>query len=171
MARSGEVGVLPLVHFASASERATYIGGIEMVDFAGLDDYITDERLEKGQGVWIAFPNGMEFCIHRAGGSNKAFSRAFQAKMKPNRRAWEKGNLDPSVQERILRECYVEHVVIDWKNVTDKEGIPVPFTRENLNDLLVSAPELFEDIRYEADNLSNFLAKRLEDSVEDLGNS
>jgi hypothetical protein len=121
----------------------------------------TNDKLEQETGVVL---NYGEFKIHivRAGGSNKKFSKVLQTKMKPYRRQMDTDTLADGVAEKLLAEAYAESVILNWENVTDKDGKVLSFTKENVVKLLTDLPELFKDIQEQANKVSLFRAEEKE---------
>lgn len=137
------------------------------LDFDGFDDYTTDENLESGEGVRVEYDDGRAFIIHRAGGSNRKFTKLLQAKMKPHERKLQMGTLPEDVAERIMRECYAKAIVIGWDGIT-AGGKKVPFSPENCMALFEAKPEVFRAIQRDANDLALF---RREVQEENAGNS
>lgn len=119
------------------------------------DLFKNNEELESGAGVTIQYP-GFAITIHRAGGSNKRFAQILNAKMKPYRHQFERGMLADDVSARILLESYAEGIVIGWKNVKDADGNEMEFTKENVVKLFSDLPDLFNDIKQQAENAALF---------------
>src|SRR5690606_38337747 len=137
------------------------------LDFDGFDDDTTDENRESGEGVRVEYDDGRAFMIHRAGGSNRKFTKLLQAKMKPHERKLQMGTLPESVAERIMMECYAHAIVIGWDGITAK-GKAVPFTPDNCIALFEAKPEVFRAIQRDANDLALF---RREVQEENAGNS
>ena len=125
------------------------------------DTYGTDNNLESGQGVDIAYPFGT-FTIHRAGGTNKKFSTVFNAKLKPHIRKHDQGILEDEIKERILIETYAETVIIGWKDVHDRAGKKMSFNVKNCVKLLTDLPDLFTDIQLQAADFATFKGEQEE---------
>ena len=106
--------------------------------------------------------------IARAGGANRAFARALEARLKPYRRQLQTETLDEKIAERILREVYADHVILGWDGVTGPDGKAMAFARETVLKLFEDLPELFRDIQDQAGRVALFRAHNLED---DKGNS
>lgn len=119
------------------------------------DLFKNNENLEAGAGVTLEYP-GFSITIHRAGGSNKKFANILSAKMKPYRHQLDRGIMDDEISARILREAYAEGVVVGWNNVKDAEGKDMPFSKENVIKLFTDLPDLFADVRTQAENVSLF---------------
>lgn len=119
------------------------------------DLFKNNEDLESGSGITLEYP-GFSITIHRAGGSNKHFAQVLNAKMKPHRHQFDRGMLDDEISRRILLESYAEGVVIGWKNVKGADGEIMPFTKENVVKLFSDLPDLFADVKLQAENAALF---------------
>lgn len=119
------------------------------------DLFKNNENLEAGAGVTLEYP-GFSITIHRAGGANKKFAQILSNKMKPFRHQLDRGIMDDDVSARILRESYAEGVVIGWNNIKDADGNDMPFSKENVIKLFTDLPDLFADVRIQAENVSLF---------------
>jgi hypothetical protein len=115
----------------------------------------TNKNLESGDGLTLQYP-GFSITIHRAGGSNTKFAQVLSAKMKPYRQQFERGILDDETSSRILLESYAEGVVVGWKDVKDRAGKPMAFTKENVVKLFSDLPDLFADVKAQAENAALF---------------
>jgi len=126
--------------------------------------YETNQDLENGKGVEIEYPFGV-FVINRAGGSNKMFSKVFNAKLKPHRRKHEQGILEDEIKLQILIETYAETVVIGWKGVHDRNNKKMPFSVKNCIKLLTDLPDFFTDLQLQAGSYATFKAEQ--ESIEE----
>ena len=106
--------------------------------------------------------------IARAGGANRAFARALEARLKPYRRQLQTETLDENVAERILHEVYADHVILGWDGIAGPDGKAMAYSRANALKLFEDLPELFRDIQDQAGRVALFRARELED---DKGNS
>lgn len=69
------------------------------------------------------------------------------------------------------RRLMPRHVVVGWENIPNREGSPVPFTQENLEDFFRWLPDqLLDRLRNEAGTLANFGAGELDPEARS-GNS
>jgi hypothetical protein len=66
------------------------------------------------------------------------------------------------VIEKLLREVYAETVVLDWENVEDADGNPMPFNAANAVKLFTDLPDLFRDIQEQSQRSALFRAELLE---------
>lgn len=114
----------------------------------------TDQALESG-GVTINYGD-FSITIARAGGSNKAYQRALEKKTRPFRRAIQSDTFTNDQAMAVLREVYVETVILGWDGVTDENDNPIPFTKENCLKLFTDLPDLFSDLMQQASNITLF---------------
>ena len=122
----------------------------------------TDEDIEN-KGVSLNYGN-FKIVVARAGGSNKKYLNLLEAKLRPYRRQIQTGTLDQETDVRVLAEVYAETVVLGWEGVTNEDGESIPFTKPNIIKLLTELPDLFADLRAQANNVSLF---RSEDAREE----
>lgn len=143
---------------------------------AGLyDTFKTDADLEK-TGVWIDYSTfGVRLAF--AGGSNRKYLQMTEKRLKPLRQAIQAGTLDDERARKIFIDIYAECIVLDWQTEIDGEmrqgiegpdGELLPFNLENVKKTLTNLPNLFNDIRTQAEMISNFRQKELE---AEAGNS
>lgn len=128
--------------------------------------YATDKNLESGAGVKLEYPDGVSLTIHRAGGSNRKFLQSMDAKIKPHRRQIQLGTIDRDLSDKLIAEVYAESVIKGWSGVTDENGNDLPFTKQNVVKLLLDLPDLFNDIKAQADTLANFRKEELEEEAK-----
>lgn len=126
----------------------------------------TDADAEK-DGVWVEYgdpaADGFAIKLARAGGKNKKFGKILEKKARPHRRKLQTGTGPEGLAERLLIETFAHTVVLDWKNIKDKDGNEFPFTPKNCIKLFTDLPDLFADVRDEADNINNFQKAELEE--------
>lgn len=119
------------------------------------DKFSTDQKLEK-EGITLDLGEAGKFQLARAGGANKRFALRFQALTKPYRRAIQTESLDEETSNRILREVYVDTVLLGWSGVSGPDGKELAFSKENAMKVLSDLPWLFEEIRRAAEDASIF---------------
>ena len=100
--------------------------------------------------------------IARAGGSNAAYQRVLERKLKPYRRQLQTDTMDNKVAERILIEVFAETVVVGWENVEDAKGKQLEYNVENVIKVLTDLPDLFADIQKAASDAALFRKDALE---------
>lgn len=138
----------------------------------------TNEKVET-EGVLLDYGK-FRVRIARAGGSNKRFQKVLEAKTRPYQRAIKTETMDNEVSSRILREVYIETVILSWetkvptgegkseewtKQVALPDGELVPATKENISRVLEALPDILLDIQ----DMSTKMALFREEVVEANG--
>lgn len=126
--------------------------------------YSADKSKETG-GIWLDF-GSFRIKVARAGGSNVAFAKCVEEKTRPYRRAIDQGVMDPKRGDELLAEVFAEVIVLDWQVKKDDgelvqgmhtpEGDIAPFTRDNVKNVFIDLPELFQQVQNETAKLANF---------------
>lgn len=107
--------------------------------------FATNKSIET-DGVVVKYGPKTSVRIARAGGSNTAFSKRYEALMRPYKRLAQTGQMDAEVSADIMRRLYAETVVKDWEGVTNREGVELDFTVDNAMALFKDLPDLFDDL-------------------------
>lgn len=132
----------------------------------GFNAYKSDETLES-QGIVLNYGKDGKFIVARAGGANKKFAKALEARGRPYRRQIENGTVNNEVLENLLREVFVETVILGWEGVKDQQtGEDIPFSKENCLALFEQVPNLFVDLREQATLFANFRAESIEEDAK-----
>lgn len=126
------------------------------------DLYKTDSSKEREKGVEIEFPGGATIWVRRAGGSNTQFSKALDAVMKPYRRQIQQGILEDGKANELEARAYARGVIIDWSGVTGPDGKEMECTEENIVQLFTDLPDLFTEVKQQANDLANFRSQEQE---------
>lgn len=114
----------------------------------------TDTELEK-EGLVLDYGT-CKITIARAGGANRKYASVLEHKMRPHRAALNSGTMDETLALRLLVEAYAEAIVLGWEKVTDRAGKALPYSKKNVVQLFTDLPELFADVRGQADRVANF---------------
>jgi hypothetical protein len=107
------------------------------------------------------------FKLARMSKVNKRYTKALERATRPHRRAIEMETMNNELAERLFREVFVDTVLLDWRNVQDREGKKLAFNRENALKLLTDLPELYDDLQEKAKKASLF---RDDASEKEAGN-
>ena len=99
------------------------------------DAFRTDPKLET-KGVWVDYGQGFRLLLARAGGANARYTKLFEKKAKPIRRALVNGQVSKEQGDDLLREIFSETVILSWEVKTAdgkwKKGVEDPDTGETL---------------------------------------
>ena len=61
--------------------------------------------------------------------------------------------------------------MLGWRNIAGRDGLEMPFTRDNFIMLMTACPDLWVELRLEARAMSNFRVVTAVEQGEALGNS
>lgn len=143
--------------------------------------YKTDKAKESN-GVERKYCNGnLAFTIGRAGGSNEKYFKSMQKEWKPVQRIADLGELSNEKATEVYWNVYAEAIILVAKFLDDdgtwkvglgyedgaQEPTVVQATKQNLVALFKDAPELFLEVRMDAENRELFL---MQDAEEDAKN-
>jgi hypothetical protein len=129
----------------------------------------TDTDLEV-KGIGLKFGPATIY-TKRAGGNNRAFSATFEDKTRAMSSRLQLAALSDEQSDAILMEVFAESVVTGWDGVTDREGNPLEFNKENFIKLMKDLPTLWRALRVEAANHENFLRQQAKAEGTRVGNS
>lgn len=136
----------------------------------------TDKELEKN-GVVVDYDK-FRVTIARAGGGNNRYKKCLENKTRPHKRAIQSDTLSNDVGEKISIDVFVATIILDWEVKDDKgawiqglensKGKIVPFTKENVIELLTDIPDLWNDIREQSTSNTIFREVLLEEDLKNF---
>lgn len=139
------------------------------------ENFQTDKKVEV-DGREVDFGD-FRVTIARAGGANKAYQKALEAKTKPLQRVIAVDALDNEKAMDLLKELFSEHIVRNWevKNEDDEwqQGIEGPngevleFSQANVLATFRALPAVWELIHKEANAIQIFKSQLREQLGED----
>ena len=107
------------------------------------------------EGTFVEIGGGVSVKIKRAGARNKAFAFAQSKMLKPLQRQIRSGTVSPDVMEDINISLFANHVVTDWKGITE-DGKAIPFSKEKFVEYAKEMPDFFDEIFIAAYEVNNF---------------
>lgn len=121
----------------------------------------TDPKLEK-DGIEIQYTigdpeydkNPPTFIVARAGGSNRAYNNMVDHELKPLQRRLRADNVGTEELENLYRKIYSKTIVKGWRNVRDAKNNLIPFSEKNVLEYFNTLPEIYEDIKSQANKVS-----------------
>lgn len=132
------------------------------------NNFRTDKALEV-EGVEIAVDMNehnnepIKIRIARMGRSNKRYSKRLEEVTQPHQSAIANETLDNDLGAKLLREVFVDTVLLSWSNLPKSEltGDPkdtdeLPFNRENALALFAELPDVYDDWEARAKKAANF---------------
>lgn len=140
----------------------------------GLSDFKTDRGLER-TGIKMDYGD-FRVLIARAGGANEEFKRTFTKLFEPHKRAAGMGRMPEDVAEDLLIKAFAKSVVLGWETRVDGEWVSgidfedgegvQPYSEENVIRVFKEVPDIFRELREDADNIANFRREHLEESAK-----
>jgi len=128
------------------SGRARCNFGKVVISMSTYKKFKNSDRLEK-DGIVLDLGDSGKFRIARAGGENKSYQARLEAAMRPHRRALQNNSMSNDAAEDILKGVIIDTVLLGWDGVTDFEGKPMSFSKQNAATLFDDLPDLFAAIR------------------------
>jgi formaldehyde-activating enzyme involved in methanogenesis len=122
-------------------------------------------------GVWIEYPENADgtipsFKIARMSKTNKIYQKTLEEMVRPYKREIELNLLKQDKDDEIMLDVFVACILIDWKNIKDESGGSYAFTKANAKALMQELPELYEDLKDRARNMTYFLEKEKESVIK-----
>ena len=95
------------------------------------------------QGVWVEYAAGVEFRIARL--NNPAYQKCLRKLLKADGRRFRRRRPTDENAEKLTNRALAQHVLVDWRNLEDEDGSPIPYSVEKALEIL-SDPQ-YHDIR------------------------
>lgn len=132
--------------------------------------FATNKEAEQ-DGIWVDFGPNEDgtvpgFKIARAGKSNKKWTKAVERATKPHRRQMDLGTLDNVIAEKLMLGVFVDSILIDWRNVQDKDGKEIKLSKESATALFEALPELYDELSTNASKAAMFRDEALENEAK-----
>ena len=93
--------------------------------------------------------------------TNPKFKKVVLDSVRENRG---KNGSNDRTKENIIN--FVKAVVFDWRNVSDRDGNPIPFSKDAAIKLLTELPLLYDKLLVFVTDEDNFLLHRREEEVK-----
>ena len=117
----------------------------------------TDKTAEV-EGVWLEIgindhnSKPIRIKLSRMSASNKRYTKELNKVTKPHQSAIQNDALDNDLARKMLREVFVDTVLLSWENLPkseltgkDSDKADLEFTRENALALFDELPDLYDD--------------------------
>lgn len=136
----------------------------------------TDAEREQ-KGISLNY-GSFRVLIARAGGANKNYTKVAQRLFAPYRQAISSNTLPEKRMLELFVRAYAEGVILKWEVLVDeekdvwKEGIHspsgdiLPVTVDNIVQALTDLPDLFADIRAQAEQAGIWRLEALKESAK-----
>lgn len=111
--------------------------------------------------------------LSRMSRTNKKYAKELERVTRPHQSAIQNEALDNDLGNKLLREVFVDTVILDWDNIPKSEltgnsedSELLEFTRENVLALFDELPELYDDWEIKAKKASGFREKEVETNAK-----
>lgn len=124
----------------------------------------TDPTAEE-DGRWIEdiFNDGTNIDVKMRRLTSKASMNVRRRLEKPYRKYMKRGELPEDVAIKLTVDQVVEAVILDWRGINDRDGKPIPYSKEAAKMLLTKLTEFRNVIIAHSMNMDNFRFERLEE--------
>ena len=129
----------------------------------------------ESEGIWIVYGADKDkdpsFKVARSGGENRKYQTTLVNRARPYQRVLNVQSKDPDdatlkLIEGFTKDAFIEACLKDWRNVKDKAGKPLSFSKENAYILFQELPELFRDLQEQANSIANFRQDQVDAAVK-----
>ena len=100
--------------------------------------------------------------IARAGGANTTYEKRMETLVKPYKRQIQNELLDKETMLGLVKEAYVDTIILDWENMEDENCQPLPYSKAACRKLIDDLPELFNEIMTMSTKVSLYRSAILE---------
>lgn len=128
---------------------------------------IKTDTVKSENGVWVDYESGIRLKIARIG--NPAFQSFVSSRQKNKIRGIRSGSISSQEAEQITKEAVARHILLDWQNVEDEDGLPLRYSPEKSLEIL-SDPQLSDLYSFVLVTSNNSEIYRLEAQEEAKGN-
>jgi hypothetical protein len=120
------------------------------------------------KGVWIPYREDIEFKI--ASLKSKAYSDFMRKAGRQRQKGFRKKDLRPDEVEPLMKKGLARFCLLDWKNIEDEDGTPIPYSAEQAEEWL-SDPELVEMYEFVLECARDISLYQNEIKEDEKGNS
>ena len=126
---------------------------------------------KEANGVWVDFSLGIRLKIARA--RNPAYRELMNKLVEPNRQDIRDDEVDAEVLLEILKEVRSKTILLDWENIDDAEGNPIPYSSGKALEFFKD-PELkdfYTFVFVTSENMENYKKDLVKGSEKNLSKS
>lgn len=128
-----------------------------------LSSLLTDPVKER-EGVWATISGGLEVLVARV--SSPAYRSYCRERLSSLSKLGKQKDYDEKAEE-ILKKAAAMFLLLDWKDLTDDQGSPIPYSWERAEEIFVKSDDIYREVMAIAQNRDLY---RLEQQREIVGN-
>lgn len=130
---------------------------------------VDKDKVENGIPIYIRSAENDDgtiptFIVKRMDKTNRKFAKGLERQQKTLRH--KVNNLDEDEATEMLVDLFCDAVLVTWENVKNNDGSEIPYSKSKAKELLKQLPDLFEFLKGEATEISNFRAEELEEDAK-----
>jgi len=134
------------------------------------ENFETNKELEVG-GVPMEYSPNKDgtvptFNVTRMSRSNTRYTKRLEAATKPHRRSIQLETMDNGLAEKISMQVFVDTILLGWKNVQNRKGEVVPYSKEAALKLFMELPDFYDDLQARASKASEFRDAAIEEEAK-----
>ena len=122
-------------------------------------EYGTNKKLES-TGVWIDLGEGAKIKVARNG--NPEYTKMIEKLSRPYKKQIRRGTINGETFDKIIRKATAEHILVDWKGITE-DKVEVPYSTEEAYRLLTEYGDFREVVAENALDFQNFQDDEIEE--------
>lgn len=117
------------------------------------------DKAKEAEGVEVPFAPNEDgtipvFTIAATSRNNQKYAKELERVTKPYRRNMDA--LRDEQAEKLFMNVFVETVLKGWRNIKDKLGNEIPYTKENAIELFKALPRLYDELQSKAGGIEAF---------------
>lgn len=91
---------------------------------------------DKASGIWVEY--SLDIKLKIASLRNKGYQAFIRKEGKEYQVQIAHGVLNDEALEPIFIRALAKHVLVDWKNIEDDDGSPIPYSQEKAEEILAN---------------------------------
>lgn len=124
------------------------------------DTFETDAKAE-AEGKWFNFPANKDgtkpgFRLARMSRTNPRYQAALEAVGKTFKTEIKLDVLTEDLAYEPMLEVFLDTVLLGWRNVQNRDGQEISFSKDNARELFAKLPALYDALREQSASLANF---------------
>lgn len=130
------------------------------------DTFATNAKAE-AEGRWFNFPANTDktvpgFLLARMSRTNPKYQAAVERVGRTFKTEMKLDILSEPMAFEPMLEVFCDTVLLGWRNVQQKDGTVIDYTRENAIRLMTTLPALYDVLREHANSLSAYRDEQIE---------
>ena len=97
------------------------------------------------EGVWVEYEGGISLKIARL--NNPVHKEVVEKLSAPHMKGFRAHTIPQETRDKISKKAVAETILLDWKNIDDADGNPIPYSREKALEFFEN-PELADFYDY-----------------------